>query len=35
MAGAEVVGVGVVLELEALGGREKLAGHNVHSLQLV
>lgn len=35
LAGAEVIGVGVVLELEALGGRAKLAGHAVHSLQLV
>lgn len=35
LAGAEVIGVGVVLELEGLGGREKLAGHAVHSLQLV
>lgn len=35
MAGARIAGVGVVLELEALGGREKLTGLNVHSLQLV
>ena len=35
MAGAEVIGVGVVLELDGLGGREKLDGHAVHSLQLV
>ncbi len=35
LAGAEVIGVGVVLELDGLGGREKLAGHTVHSLQLV
>ncbi|RAX48980.1 adenine phosphoribosyltransferase [Arthrobacter sp. AQ5-05] len=33
--GAKVAGVGVVLELESLGGREKLAGLKVHSLQLV
>nr|WP_245348643.1 adenine phosphoribosyltransferase [Paeniglutamicibacter psychrophenolicus] len=33
--GAKVVGVGVVLELAGLGGREKLAGLKVHSLQLV
>ncbi|GAB2758841.1 adenine phosphoribosyltransferase [Sinomonas soli] len=31
--GGDVVGVGVVLELEGLGGREALAGHRVHSLQ--
>ncbi len=35
LVGAKVVGVGVVLELEALGGRAKLGGLNVHSLQLV
>lgn len=35
LAGAKVTGVGVVLELEALHGRENLAGHKVHSLQLV
>ncbi|MBP2385283.1 adenine phosphoribosyltransferase [Paeniglutamicibacter kerguelensis] len=35
LAGAEVIGVGVVLELDGLGGREKLDGHTVHSLQLV
>lgn len=35
MAGAEVVGVGVVLELSALGGRASLGDHKVHSLQLV
>lgn len=35
MAGADVIGVGVVLELEALAGRKQLAGLNVHSLQLV
>ncbi|MGL3808004.1 adenine phosphoribosyltransferase [Paeniglutamicibacter sp. R2-26] len=34
-AGAKVVGVGVVLELDGLGGRERLEGHAVHSLQLV
>lgn len=33
--GAKVVGVGVVLELQGLGGRESLAGLKVHSLQLV
>lgn len=31
--GGTVVGVGVVLELEALGGRGALAGQRVHSLQ--
>ncbi|MEY4102402.1 MAG: hypothetical protein RIR88_536, partial [Actinomycetota bacterium] len=31
-AGWSVAGVGVVLELEALGGRERLAGRDVHSL---
>ena len=31
-AGWSVAGVGVVLELEALGGRERLAGRAVHSL---
>lgn len=35
IAGAQIAGIGVVLELEELGGREKLAGHTVHSLQLV
>lgn len=35
MAGAQVVGIGVVLELQELGGREKLEGLEVHSLQLV
>ena len=31
--GGEVIGVGVVLELEGLGGRAALAGQRVHSLQ--
>jgi adenine phosphoribosyltransferase len=31
-AGAEVVGCGFVAELAALGGRERLAGRDVHSL---
>jgi adenine phosphoribosyltransferase len=31
-AGAEVVGFGTVLELAGLGGRERLAGIDVHSL---
>ncbi len=35
MAGAQVAGIGVVLELQELGGREKLEGLEVHSLQLV
>lgn len=35
MAGAQVVGIGVVLELQELGGREKLEGLEVHSLQVV
>ncbi|QXQ11424.1 adenine phosphoribosyltransferase [Paeniglutamicibacter sp. Y32M11] len=35
MAGAHVAGIGVVLELQELGGREKLEGLEVHSLQLV
>jgi adenine/guanine phosphoribosyltransferase-like PRPP-binding protein len=30
--GAEVVGFGTVLELAGLGGRERLAGIDVHSL---
>jgi adenine phosphoribosyltransferase len=30
--GARVVGVGVVLELSSLGGRELLAGHRLESL---
>ncbi|MDR2255165.1 MAG: adenine phosphoribosyltransferase [Arthrobacter sp.] len=34
-AGGAVAGVAVVLELEALGGREKLAGREVVSLQRV
>lgn len=34
-AGAHVAGVGVILELEELGGRNKLHPHRVHSLQLV
>jgi adenine phosphoribosyltransferase len=33
--GAHVVGIGVVLELAALGGRAALAGHEVHSLQRI
>ncbi|MGN6404757.1 adenine phosphoribosyltransferase [Sinomonas sp.] len=33
--GAHVVGIGVVLELTALGGRAVLAGHEVHSLQRI
>lgn len=35
IVGAQVIGVGVVLELQGLGGREKLSGLQVHSLQLV
>lgn len=35
LAGATVVGVGVVLELAGLGGRNKLDGLKIHSLQLV
>lgn len=31
--GGQVIGIGVVLELEALGGRTALAGERVHSLQ--
>jgi adenine phosphoribosyltransferase len=31
-AGAEVVGCAFVIELAFLGGRERLAGHDVHSL---
>jgi adenine phosphoribosyltransferase len=31
-AGAEVVGCAFVIELAFLGGRERLAGHEVHSL---
>jgi adenine phosphoribosyltransferase len=34
-AGAEVAAVSVVLELEALGGRERLQGRNIHSLQRI
>ncbi len=34
-AGAEVVSVSVVLELEALGGRERLGGRAVHALRVV
>ena len=34
-AGCPVAGVGVVLELSGLGGRERLAGHRVHALQQV
>lgn len=30
--GGRVVGIGVMIELEALGGRSKLAGHRVESL---
>jgi adenine phosphoribosyltransferase len=30
--GGKVVGVGVMIELEALGGRSRLAGHRVESL---
>jgi adenine phosphoribosyltransferase len=30
----EVVGLGFLLELTALGGRERLAGHRVESLAL-
>ena len=32
-AGSSVAGIGVVLELDGLGGRENLAGYNVHSLR--
>ena len=35
MTGAEVAGIGVVLELDGLDGRAKLGGHRVHSLQHV
>jgi adenine phosphoribosyltransferase len=31
-AGYEVAGIGVVLELEELGGRARLAGHDVHAI---
>jgi len=34
-AGAVVTGVGVVLELAGLGGRERLAGRAVHAIRLV
>ncbi|MGH3877199.1 MAG: adenine phosphoribosyltransferase [Actinophytocola sp.] len=34
-AGASVVAVSVVLELAALGGRARLAGRDVHSLQTI
>lgn len=34
-AGCPVAGIGVVLELAGLGGRERLAGHRVHALQQV
>jgi adenine phosphoribosyltransferase len=34
-AGAEVVSVSVVLELAALGGRERLAGREIHSLRTI
>lgn len=34
-AGAEVVGVSVLLELAFLAGRERLAGHDVHALLTV
>lgn len=33
--GATVAGIGVVLELDELKGRQQLSGYNVHSLQLV
>lgn len=32
-SGAEVVGLGFVLELDFLGGAAKLAGHRIHSLR--
>ena len=31
-AGAEVAGVSLVMELAALGGRQRLAGRNIHTL---
>jgi adenine phosphoribosyltransferase len=31
-AGWSVAGIAVVLEIEALGGRERLVGRDVHSL---
>ncbi|MCH6470847.1 adenine phosphoribosyltransferase [Sinomonas terrae] len=34
-SGAHVVGIGVVLELAGLGGRDALEGHGVHSLQRI
>lgn len=34
-AGGVVTGVGVILELDGMGGREKLAPHRVHTLQRV
>ncbi|WP_369047385.1 adenine phosphoribosyltransferase [Sinomonas sp. P10A9] len=34
-SGGTVVGVGVVLELDGLGGRAALAGQEIHSLQCV
>ncbi|GAB3651052.1 adenine phosphoribosyltransferase [Zhihengliuella somnathii] len=34
-AGGVVSGVGVILELEGMGGREQLAPHRVHTLQRV
>jgi adenine phosphoribosyltransferase len=34
-AGAEVASVALVLELAALGGRERLAGRKVHSLRVI
>jgi adenine phosphoribosyltransferase len=34
-AGAVVAGVGVVLELADLGGRQRLAGRRVHAIRLV
>jgi adenine phosphoribosyltransferase len=34
-AGAQIVGVGVVLELDGLDGRAKLEGQQVVSLQVV
>ena len=33
--GGTVAGVGVVLELDGMGGRQRLAGHTVHALQTV
>lgn len=35
MAQLEVAGIGVLLELEGLGGRELLAGHRLEALSLV